>query len=64
MNEWGPEGCRERRNEILEHLDEEFDAASLTTKAVALGMAIWKGIPLSLNGILELAITRTESGFS
>lgn len=61
MNEWGPQGCRERRKEILEHLDKEFDAASITTKVVALGMAIWNGIPLSLEGILDLAITTVES---
>lgn len=61
MDEWGPEGCRERRKEILEHLDKEFDAASIATKVVALGMAIWNGIPLSLEGILDLAITNVES---
>ena len=62
MNNWGPNGCREHRGEILEHLNQAYTAAAVATKALALTSALWHGYPLTLDGLLELAIERAAQG--
>jgi hypothetical protein len=68
MNVWGPDGCREHRDEILAHLRKAYDQSSLPTKASAGLMALGKntlaivglsdGTPMTLEGLLDLAIER------
>jgi hypothetical protein len=60
MNQWGPDGCQIHRDEILEHLANAYAHATLATKAQALGAALWHGYPLTLSGILDLAIERSR----
>jgi len=60
MNIWGVEGCREHREEILEHLRTAYDSADLTTKLRAGANAIAQGKPLTLAGLLDLAIERSN----
>jgi hypothetical protein len=61
--EWnanGVEWCQSHRAEILAHLQSAYAHASLATKATALGAALWHGYPLTLSGILDLAIERSR----
>jgi hypothetical protein len=58
MNAGGPAWCREHRAEIIEHLTTAYNAADVLTKAKALPLAIWNGLPLTLDGLLDLAIER------
>jgi hypothetical protein len=60
MNQWGPDGCGAHRAEILTHLQSAYAHATLATKATALGAALWHGYPLTLSGILDLAIDRSR----
>jgi hypothetical protein len=60
MNQWGPDGCEAHRAEIIAHLQSAYTHATLATKATALGAALWNGYPLTLSGILELAIERSR----
>lgn len=61
MNAWGPAGCRENRTEILEHLEKAYDKSTWAERAKAGLLALVKGYPKTLDGILELAIERVES---
>jgi len=58
MNIWGPEGCLEHREEIETHLRAAYDSADLATKLRAGVNAIAQGKPLTLAGLLDLAIQR------
>jgi hypothetical protein len=61
MNAWLPDGCREHRTEIIEHLTTAYNSADVLTKLKAGANALVKGLPLSLDGLLELAIERAEA---
>jgi hypothetical protein len=61
--EWnanGVEWCQTHRAEILAYLQSAYTHATLATKAQALGAALWNGYPLSLEGLLDLAIERSR----
>ena len=60
MNTWGVEGCRAHRGEIMAHLNEAYATADLATKIEALGLAVLKGLPKTLAGLLDLAIERAR----
>lgn len=61
MNELGEEGCRRERGRLLEHLQTAYDSASLLTKGIAYLNAKRLKYPLSLDGLLDLAITRSQN---
>jgi hypothetical protein len=61
--EWnanGVEWCQSHRAEIIAHLQSAYTHATLATKAQAFGAALWHGYPLTLDGILDLAIERSR----
>lgn len=60
MDAWGVEGCKERREEILAWMKEAYDTATWSEKAAAAWNAMRRGLPLTLAGILDLAIERAE----
>lgn len=60
MNDWGPAGCREHREEILAHLRTAYDEASVATKMKAGVLVLAKWLPLTLEGLLDEAIRRAE----
>lgn len=61
MDKQGVEGCRKMRESILADLQTSYDAATLLEKASAGIAAIAKGYPLTLGGLLDLAIERAEA---
>jgi len=60
MNIWGVAGCLEHREEIEAHLRTAHDSADLATKLRAGANAIAQGKPLTLAGLLDLAIERSN----
>jgi hypothetical protein len=62
MNQWGVAGCRDRRGEIVAHLQSQADKFGLGEWAAAGWQAVVKGLPLTLAGLVDLAIDRAESG--
>lgn len=59
MNAWGPE-CDAHREEILSFLKQHYDEASVLAKIKAGGLALAQGLPLSLEGLLDLAIENAK----
>lgn len=62
MDAWGPAGCREHRGEILAHLESAYSSTDWPTVLRAGTLAIARGLPKSLGGLLDLAIARAEGG--
>ena len=60
MNRWGPQLCRENRATILEILKASYDEASVLAKLRAAANAVSQGLPITLAGLLDLAIERAE----
>lgn len=67
MNAWGPQGCKERRAEIIENMRTNADAygwktlATATARAVLTGLA-WRLNPLDLYGsLVDEAIRRAAA---
>ena len=60
MNRRGVQGCVETREEILGWLQEAYDESSIGERATAGILAIAKGYPMSLAGLLDLAIERAR----
>lgn len=58
MNRLGVEGCKRERSRLLAKLKTAYDEASLYTKGMAYVLARSKGLPLSLEGLFDLAIER------
>lgn len=61
MNILGVEGCRRERDRLLADLRQGYDGASISTKAKAAALALANGLPLSLDGLFDLAIERAAS---
>jgi len=61
MNEWGVAGCREHRAEIVAHLGEAYHSATWWDTLTAAGNAAYKSLPLTLGGMVDEAIRRTEN---
>lgn len=61
MNEWGVAGCREHRAEIVAHLGEAYHAATWWDTFRAAGSAVYHSLPLTLGGMVDEAIRRTET---
>jgi predicted Fe-S protein YdhL (DUF1289 family) len=61
MNTRGVEGCRRTREEILVWMRESYDEAGVLTILRAGANAVAQGLPLTLEGLLELAIERAEA---
>ena len=61
MNEWGVAGCREHRAEIVAHLGEAYHAATWWDTFTAAGSAVYHSLPLTLGGMVDEAIRRTET---
>ena len=61
MNEWGVAGCREHRAEIIAHLGEAYHAATWWDTFKAAGSAVYHSLPLTLGGMVDEAIRRTEN---
>ena len=61
MNEWGIAGCREHRAEIIAHLGEASHAATWWDTFKAAGSAVYHSLPLTLGGMVDEAIRRTET---
>lgn len=62
MNDWGADGCREHREEILNRLREQYAKAPRRVRAMCLMHAIARGYPLTLAGLLDLAAERAKRG--
>lgn len=60
MNRRGVQGCSNTKPEILGWLTEAYDESSLAEWATAGLLAIANGYPLTLAGLLDLAISRAE----
>lgn len=60
MNAWGPDGCLVHRKEILAHLRAAYAGASWAEAFVAGGRAVLLGLPLSVEGLLALAVERSR----
>ncbi len=58
MNRWGVDGCRQNRQQIVDHLTSMKDAASLTEKLKAGALAVANGLPLTIGGLVDEAIER------
>ena len=54
-------GRRLHRQEIIDHLETQKDAAALTTKLKAGALALAAGLPASLEGLLMEAIRRADA---
>jgi hypothetical protein len=61
MNEWGIEGCSLHRAEIIAHLNMAYQAATWWDTIRAAGNAVMKDLPLTLGGMVDEAIRRTET---
>jgi hypothetical protein len=61
MNEWGVAGCQSHRAEIVAHLGEAYHAATWWQTLTAAGNAAYKSLPLTLGGMVDEAIRRTET---
>src|SRR5262245_42478936 len=61
MNGWGAEGCKERRNEIIGHLEDERQQLTWWNQMLMAGLAIRHGLPLTTGGLVDEAITRAET---
>lgn len=61
MDAWGPELCRQNRDTILGWLRESYDEAGVLDKLRAGANAVAQGLPKSIEGILDLAIERSET---
>jgi hypothetical protein len=64
MNVWGPSGCREHREEILDRLRSAYGKSSVSSRLLAGANAVAKGLPFTLEGLLDLAIERSEPGLA
>ena len=61
MNEWGVAGCREHRAEIIAHLAEAYHSSTWWDTFRAAGSAVYHSLPLTLGGMVDEAIRRTEN---
>ena len=61
-NRNGVEWCKANREAILADLKTAYDEASLLTKLRAGAKAVALGMPLTIEGLLDLAIERAENG--
>lgn len=70
MDAWGPQGCREHRQEIIDRLHQKQAAASWATNLKAVGMALLTGLAFKidvdhpLEWIVDEAIRRAEENAS
>lgn len=66
MDQWGPSGCRLRKDQILAHLRQAQARAGWLAKLKAAGLAVASGLALRLDpldpapGLLDEAIRRAE----
>jgi hypothetical protein len=61
MNQLGPDKCRERKSGLVARLQRNAAKYGLGEWAAAGWSALWQGKPLTLSGLLDLAIQRAES---
>ena len=61
MNEWGIAGCRDHRAEIIAHLNEAYHSSTWWDTFRAAGSAVYHSLPLTLGGMVDEAIRRTEN---
>jgi hypothetical protein len=62
MNQLGPDGCREQQAGLVMRLQRNAAKYGLGEWASAGWSALWQGKPLSLAGLLDLAIERAAEG--
>ena len=58
MDSWGPSGCAARLPEIVAHLQDKAETFGLAAMAAAGWAALWQGKPLTIAGLVGLAIER------
>jgi hypothetical protein len=51
MNAWGPEGCRENRQKIIDHLKQAYKELTFTQMVMAMGKGVTTGLAFQLNPI-------------
>jgi len=61
MNKLGPDGCRERRDELISSLGESAKGLSWKETATAAVGLLFSGVAWSLGGMLDEAIRRCET---
>lgn len=61
MNQLGTDGCRERKSGLVMRLQRNAGKYGIGEWASAGWSALWQGKPLSLAGLLDLAIERAEA---
>jgi hypothetical protein len=49
MNAWGPDGCREHRAEIVEHIEKAYETLTFTEAWQATVIAAWSGLASAIN---------------
>ena len=60
MNRWGVEGCKALRQEIIDHLEVERRQLSFFQQMLAAGLAIRHGLPLTIPGLVDEAISQAQ----
>lgn len=61
MDAWGVNGCRARLSEIVAELKAKASKFGIGEWAAAGWSAAWQGKPLTLSGLVNLAIDRAEA---
>jgi len=61
LNEWGVAGCMANRQAIIDHLSDAYHAATWWQTLTAAGNAAFKSLPLTLGGMVDEAIRRSET---
>jgi hypothetical protein len=54
MNAWGPEGCIQRREEIVSHLNKAYETLTKAEVSKGIGLAITHGLIFKIN-ILDIS---------
>jgi hypothetical protein len=61
LNEWGVAGCVTNRQAIIDHLSDAYHSSTWWDTFKAAGSAVYHSLPLTLGGIVDEAIRRTET---
>jgi len=61
LNEWGIDGCMSNRQAIIDHLSDAYHSSTWWQTLTAAGNAVYHSLPLTLGGMVDEAIRRTET---
>ena len=61
MNAWGVDGCRQHRTEIIAWIEQAASERGWMVKIATGAKALALGLPLTIAGLVDLAITRAAA---